>query len=124
MSMHSAARGADGSPAGAPPLPRFQMPGLQELHLQGLGEPMLQPQFFEMVAMAAARGVKVSANRVLRNLARRVDAHDAAGSPLQVRLVMVLMRANLHELPALVRLAHRQRVPEVLVQRLSHGGDG
>jgi radical SAM protein with 4Fe4S-binding SPASM domain len=140
-----------------------QMPGLQELHLQGLGEPMLHPQFFEMVNMAASRGIQVSANsnltlltprraelcvtsglhalsvsldgatapvyeairrkasfaKVLRNLGRLVDARDAAGSPLQVRLVMVLMRANLHELPALVRLAHEQRVPEILVQRLS-----
>ncbi|MEW6703777.1 MAG: radical SAM protein [Pseudomonadota bacterium] len=140
-----------------------QMPGLQELHLQGLGEPMLHPQFFEMVSLAAGRGIKVSANsnltlltprraqacvrsglaalsvsldgasapvyeairrkasfaKVLRNLGRLVDARDAAHSPLEVRLVMVLMRANLHELPALVRLAHEQRVPQVLVQRLS-----
>jgi radical SAM protein with 4Fe4S-binding SPASM domain len=62
---------------------------------------------------------KASFAKVLRNLGRLVDARDAAGSPLQVRLVMVLMRANLHELPALVRLAHEQRVPEILVQRLS-----
>ena len=150
------------------PLQRFvelldQMPELQQLHLQGLGEPMLHPQFFEMVALAAARGIEVSANtnltlltekrahacvtsglaslsvsldgasaevyeairrkasfaKVLRNLKRLVDARDAAGSALQVRLVMVLMRANLHELPALVRLAHDHRVPELLVQRLS-----
>lgn len=140
-----------------------QMPDLEELHLQGLGEPMLHPRFFEMVAMAASRGIKVSANsnltlltparakacvssglsslsvsldgasaevyqgirlkasfaKVLRNLDRLVDARDAAASPLQVRLVMVLMRANLHELPALVHLAHTHRVPEILVQRLS-----
>lgn len=157
-----------GDEVAALPLERFrelldQMPGLQELHLQGLGEPMLHPQFFEMVEMAAARGIRVSANsnltllthrraeacvrsglhslsvsldgasagvyeairrkasfaKVLRNLGRLVDARDAAGSALQVRLVMVLMRANLHELPALVRLAHAQRVPQILVQRLS-----
>lgn len=39
-----------------------QLPGLEELHLQGLGEPMLNPQFFEMVAWASARGIRVSAN--------------------------------------------------------------
>jgi MoaA/NifB/PqqE/SkfB family radical SAM enzyme len=154
------------------PLERFeslldQLPGLQELHLQGLGEPMLHPRFFEMVALAAARGLRVSANsnltlltperaracvtsglaslsvsldgasaavyesirrkasfaKVLRNLGRLVDERDAARSPLQVRLVMVLMRANLHELPALVQLSHAQRVPEILVQRLSNDLD-
>jgi MoaA/NifB/PqqE/SkfB family radical SAM enzyme len=140
-----------------------QLPGLQELHLQGLGEPMLHPQFFQMVALAAQRGIRVSANtnltlltparaqrcvdsglaslsvsldgasagvyeairrkasfaKVLRNLGRLVDARDAARSPLEVRLVMVLMRSNLHELPALVQLAHAHRVPAILVQRLS-----
>ena len=39
-----------------------QLPGLEELHLQGLGEPMLNPEFFEMVEWATARGVRVSAN--------------------------------------------------------------
>lgn len=141
-----------------------QMPGLQQLHLQGLGEPMLHPQFFEMVALAASRGIEVSANsnltlltparaqacidsglaalsvsidgataatyeairrnasfaKLLRNLGRLVDARDAAGSALQVRGVMVLMRANAGELPALVELLHAHRVHELLVQRLSN----
>ena len=140
-----------------------QLPQLEELHLQGLGEPMLHPQFFEMARSAADRGIRVSANsnltlltperaqacvhsglaslsvsldgatapvyesirrkasfaKVIRNLQRLVEARDAAGSALEVRLVMVLMRANLHELPALVRLAHAHRVPQILVQRLS-----
>lgn len=39
-----------------------ELPGLQELHLQGLGEPMRNPHFFEMVALAAARGIRVTAN--------------------------------------------------------------
>lgn len=151
------------------PLERFralldEMPGLQRLHLQGLGEPMLHPRFFEMVRLAAARGIEVSANtnltlltperaqacatsglkslsvsldgataptyeavrrrasfaKVLRNLGRLVDARDASGSALQVRGVMVLMRSNAHELPALVELLHAQRVHELLVQRLSN----
>ncbi|MGE5115083.1 MAG: radical SAM/SPASM domain-containing protein [Betaproteobacteria bacterium] len=142
------------------------LPGLERLHLQGLGEPMLHPRFFEMVEIAAARGIRVSANsnltllterraarcvtsglatlsvsldgasaavyesirhrasfaKVLRNLRRLVAARDAAPErrpALEVRLVMVLMRANLHELPALVELAHELGVGELLVQRLS-----
>jgi radical SAM protein with 4Fe4S-binding SPASM domain len=140
-----------------------QMPGLEALHLQGLGEPMLHPRFFEMVSIAAERGIRVSTNsnltlltekrarrcissglasisvsldgasaavyesvrrrasfaKVLRNLGRLVDARDAAGSVLAVRGVMVLMRANLDELPALVCLLHEHRVHELLAQRLS-----
>lgn len=150
------------------PLERFvelldAMPQLQSLHLQGLGEPMLHPRFFDMVAIAAARGLHVSANsnltllsparaercvtsglaalsvsidgasaavyehvrrgarfpRVMRNLRRLTAARDAAGSALAVRGVMVLMRANLPELPALVRLLHDHGVHELLVQRLA-----
>jgi radical SAM protein with 4Fe4S-binding SPASM domain len=140
-----------------------QMPGLAELHLQGLGEPMLHPGFFDMVALAAARGIRVSAHtnltlhtperarrciesglaalsvshdgataavyeairrkasfaKVIRNLGRLTQARDAAGSALEVRGVMVLMRSNLDELPALLRLLHAHRVDELLVQRLS-----
>jgi MoaA/NifB/PqqE/SkfB family radical SAM enzyme len=33
-----------------------------ELHLQGLGEPMLHPRFFDMVRYAVARGLRVSCN--------------------------------------------------------------
>lgn len=150
------------------PLARYQawldeLPQLEELHLQGLGEPMLHPQFFDMVELAAARGIRVSANsnltlltperarrcaasglaqlsvsldgasaavyesvrhgasfaKVLRNLDRLVAARDAAGGRPELRGVMVLMRANLHELPALVRLLHERGVHELLVQRLS-----
>jgi radical SAM protein with 4Fe4S-binding SPASM domain len=39
-----------------------QLPQLSELHLQGLGEPLLHPRFFEMVEYAVARGVDVSVN--------------------------------------------------------------
>lgn len=39
-----------------------QFGAIDELHLQGLGEPLLHPQFFELVAYAARRGIKVSTN--------------------------------------------------------------
>lgn len=39
-----------------------QLPALTELHLQGLGEPLLHPRFFDMVEYAVARGVAVSVN--------------------------------------------------------------
>jgi len=39
-----------------------QFPNLERLQLQGLGEPMMHPRFFDMVEYAASRGVKVSTN--------------------------------------------------------------
>jgi radical SAM protein with 4Fe4S-binding SPASM domain len=37
-------------------------PDLQHLHLQGLGEPMMHPRFFDMVRYAADRGIRVTTN--------------------------------------------------------------
>lgn len=47
------------------PLQRFvaaldAYPGLQHIELQGEGEPLLHPQFLEMLELARARGIKVS----------------------------------------------------------------
>ena len=39
-----------------------QFDGAVELHLQGLGEPLLHPRFFDMVSYASARGIRVSTN--------------------------------------------------------------
>src|SRR5437588_9700022 len=39
-----------------------QFPDLEELQLQGLGEPMMHPRFFDMIAHAAGRGVRVGTN--------------------------------------------------------------
>jgi radical SAM protein with 4Fe4S-binding SPASM domain len=39
-----------------------QFPAATELQLQGLGEPMLHPRFFDMVRYAAERGIRVSTN--------------------------------------------------------------
>jgi MoaA/NifB/PqqE/SkfB family radical SAM enzyme len=44
---------------------------LKELHLQGLGEPLLHPRFFDMVRYAAARGIAVSTNTNLTALSQR-----------------------------------------------------
>lgn len=60
----------DGPPHGPPAFMRFEtfariideLPELEHLHLQGLGEPMMHPRFFDMVAYAAQRGVRVTTN--------------------------------------------------------------
>ena len=39
-----------------------QLPQMETLHLQGLGEPMLHPRFFDMVEYAVAKGVRVTTN--------------------------------------------------------------
>ena len=138
---------------------------IKELHLQGLGEPMMHPRFFDMVRYAVARGVRVSTNtnmtlvtpararelvssglaelsvsvdaanaevyewirvganfrKVVRNLQRVLDerTRQNATHP-HIRIVMVLMRHNLHELQDMVRLATRMKVDGLFVQRLCH----
>lgn len=60
----------DGPPWGPPAFIEFDtfrrlvdgFPDLEELHLQGLGEPLMHPQFFAMVRYAADRGIRVSTN--------------------------------------------------------------
>jgi MoaA/NifB/PqqE/SkfB family radical SAM enzyme len=163
----------DGPPYGPPafmPFEQFtrlldQFPTIKELQLQGLGEPMMHPRFFDMVAYAAAKGIKVSTNsnltllnarraeqcvasglewlhvsidgstsetyerirvrsrfaRVLGNLESLLEARRKAGGELpHLRLVMVIMRQNLHELPDIVRLAHRWSMEAIHVQHLCH----
>jgi radical SAM protein with 4Fe4S-binding SPASM domain len=142
-----------------------QFPEVTELQLQGLGEPLLHPDFFTMVRYAAQRGISVSTNtnltvmskrgaeecitsglhtmhvsldgasaeayeairvrsslsRVLRNLRRLTSAKARLQSALpDIRLVAVVMRRNLPELPELVRLAQREGIDSVSVQHLCH----
>src|SRR5438067_1792306 len=60
----------DGPPYGPPAFMDFDLftrvvgefTGLRHLHLQGLGEPMMHPRFFDMVAYAADRGISVTTN--------------------------------------------------------------
>jgi len=137
---------------------------IDELQLQGLGEPTMHPRFFDMVRWASDRGIRVSTNsnltlwserrarqcvesglatlhvsldaatpelyerirrgahfsKVMRNLRRVMAARRAVDSPLHVRVVTVLMRQNLHELPAIVRLASAEGVTDLFVQYLCH----
>lgn len=163
----------DGPPYGAPAFMEFArftrmldaLPALRELHLQGLGEPVMHPRFFEMVEYATARGIRVSTNsnatllnerraercvtsgldclhvsldgasaatyerirvrahfdRVTANVERLLAARERLGATTpRLRLVMVLMRQNLAELPDLIRLARRWQVEGMFVQHLCH----
>src|SRR5262245_32905521 len=48
-----------------------QFSDLAHLHLQGLGEPMMHHQFFDMVEYAVRRGVRVTTNSNLTLLSDR-----------------------------------------------------
>lgn len=59
--------------------------------------------------------------RVLRNLVLLTNAKRQLSAPdPEVVLVVVSMRRNLEELPALVQLAHAQGIRSVAVQHLAH----
>lgn len=139
--------------------------GLEDLHLQGLGEPMMHPRFFDMVRYAASKGIRVTTNsnltllnerraaacvasgldalhvsidgataetyerirvrsrydRVIRNLGLLREARRrSSGDRPHVRMVMVVMRQNLPELPDLVRFAHEWAMESLFVQHLCH----
>ncbi|HLS86011.1 MAG TPA: radical SAM protein [Burkholderiales bacterium] len=48
-----------------------EFPAVSVLQLQGLGEPMLHPRFFDMVRYAAGKGITVSTNSNLTALSER-----------------------------------------------------
>src|SRR6266566_347336 len=48
-----------------------QFVNIEELHLQGLGEPMMHPRFFDMVAYATGKGIRVTTNSNLTLLNER-----------------------------------------------------
>lgn len=60
----------DGPPNGPPAFMAWEtfvslldgFPELKRLHLQGLGEPMMHPRFFDMVRYGAERGIEVTTN--------------------------------------------------------------
>lgn len=47
------------------------MPALKTLHLQGMGEPLMHPRFFDMVRYASDRGIAVTTNTNLTLLSER-----------------------------------------------------
>lgn len=58
-----------------------QFPGLPELHLHRLGEPMMHPQLFEMIEYAAAKGIGATTNTNLTLLsARRAERCFTSGA--------------------------------------------
>lgn len=59
-----------------------EFPAMKELQLQGLGEPLLHPRFFDMVRYAVARGASVSTNTNLTALSPR-RAEECVASGLQ-----------------------------------------
>jgi radical SAM protein with 4Fe4S-binding SPASM domain len=142
-----------------------ELPRGSTVTLQGLGEPLLAPHLFEMVAYATARQCRVGFNTNATLLTRRraerliraglgwlhvsLDGATAAtyeairdgasfdtvaanvrglvevkkrlgAAQPELSLVFVAMRRNLHELPALVRLAGEWGVGKLRVQNLSH----
>jgi radical SAM protein with 4Fe4S-binding SPASM domain len=159
----------DGTPAFMP-FARFehivhQFPHLEHLHLQGMGEPMLHPQFFDMIEFASLGGVRVTTNtnltvlnprraelcctsgldtlhvsidaataetyarirvgsrldRVARNFAFLQAARERCGGQRPaLKIVMVIMRQNLPELPKLVRMAAQWGCSTVSAQHLCH----
>ena len=163
----------DGPPYGPPAFMSYevftrlvdQFSNLETLHLQGLGEPMMHPRYFDLVAYAKSKGVRVTTNtnmtllnnkraescvtsglddlhvsidgakpetyesirvrahfdRVVRNLELLLEARSKLRCETpHLKLVMVIMRQNLEELPELVCLAHRWGMEEIFVQHLSH----
>lgn len=65
--------------------------------------------------------VRAHFDRVVGNLERLLNLRGQRGSSHPyVRLIMVIMRQNLHELPDLVRLAHHWSAESLFVQHLCH----
>jgi radical SAM protein with 4Fe4S-binding SPASM domain len=57
-----------------------QFRGVTQLHLQGLGEPMMHPRLFDMIAHAVSRGIRVSCTSNMTLLSpRRAELCVASG---------------------------------------------
>jgi radical SAM protein with 4Fe4S-binding SPASM domain len=86
--------------------------GLEWLHISIDGA---TPETYEAIRKRARL------DRVLENLENLLASRSLMGSITpHLRLVAVVMRMNLHELPALVRLAHQWEMEEFFVQHLAH----
>jgi radical SAM protein with 4Fe4S-binding SPASM domain len=86
----------DGPPYGPPAFMKFetftqlidQFTTLKTLHLQGLGEPMMHPQFFDMVRYATSKGIQVTTNSNLTLLSHH-GAEQCVTSGLQALHVSI-----------------------------------
>ncbi len=141
------------------------LPHLEQITLQDLGEPLLAPDLFQMIEHASTRGIRMGFNtngtlltserarklvaaglewlhvsldgataetyegirsgssfeRVSANVEGLVEVMRELGAERpRLLLVFVAMRRNLHELPALIRLASDWGICRVWVQNLSH----
>ena len=113
----------EGSPGGAPaflPLADFervldQFTDVSELHLQGLGEPLMHPDFFVMVRYAIRRGIEVSTNSNLTVLSERRAAECVASGLTRIYVSIDGASAQTYE-----RIRVRARFERVLrnVRRL------
>jgi radical SAM protein with 4Fe4S-binding SPASM domain len=65
-----------------------QLSGVRDVHLQGLGEPLLHPAYFAMVSYAVARGLQVTTNSNMTVL-------DRAGAEACVRSGLSWMRISI-----------------------------
>jgi radical SAM protein with 4Fe4S-binding SPASM domain len=114
-------------------LQRF--PAVKQLHLQGMGDPLRHPRFFELVAYAAGRGLEVSTNTDLAALSprraeecirsglRRIDVSLDAGDPESYEILHLAPRSS-RVLMSLRRLADARgrlgaRFPEITVVALA-----
>jgi radical SAM protein with 4Fe4S-binding SPASM domain len=87
---------ADGAPGQPRAFMRFeafcelieQFPEIAELQLQGLGEPLLHPDFFRMVSHAAQRGIMVSTNTNLTVMSEQ-RAEQCVSSGLHIMHVSI-----------------------------------
>jgi MoaA/NifB/PqqE/SkfB family radical SAM enzyme len=96
-----------------------QFPGLKELQLQGLGEPMMHPRLFDMVALAARRGIRVgtNSNLTLLNPARAercitsglADLHVSLDGATAATFESIRVRARFDRVLANLRLVLEAR---------------
>ncbi len=127
----------DGAPPGPPAFMAFetftrlvdQFAGARDLHLQGLGEPLMHPRFFDMVSYAVNRGLRVTTNTnlTLLNPARAdncvtsglaelhgsIDgAHADTYERIRPRARFARVVRNLHRLVQ-ARARHGSRTPRI-----------
>ena len=86
-----------------------QFTDLEELHLQGLGEPMMHPRFFDMVTHAANKGVTVSTNSNLTLLNERRAAACVTSGLARLHVSVDGATAEMYE-----RIRVRSRLAKVV----------